>query len=76
MHYPLYYDEMLLRARYTLHTKTEKLPRRNTETGYGARHAHDYRPSARSLRLIRRRVCASRPWLASSSARSFPAIPM
>ena len=39
MHYPLYYDELLLRARYTPDTKIEKLPRRNTETGYGVRHA-------------------------------------
>ena len=51
-------------------------------TGYGARHAvqttTDGRPaaSAWSRRNWRRRGCASRPWLASSSARSFPATPI
>ena len=39
VHYPLYYDDLLLRARYTPHTWKERLPNRSTETGYAVRNA-------------------------------------
>ena len=68
-------------ATFTHCPSTVAVQHQNTD--YGARHAvrttTDDLPAAASAwsrRNWRRRRCASRPWLASSSARSFPATPI